>query len=142
MSFRRFNSAANDGSRSSSSSSKKMKAKKLDGRCFCGREVTLMESGTMTNPNRWFIKCSLWATRDCKYFVWVDEIEEGWEGIVRCLAKRHSETSYARYDDGFTVTEPRENQQAPSILARKIDKFRGEIRGEIRGIRVLLLCIS
>ncbi|QHO21018.1 uncharacterized protein DS421_11g342970 [Arachis hypogaea] len=119
MSLRRFNSAANDGSRSSSSSSKKMKAKKLDGRCFCGRE-----------------------TRDCKYFVWVDEVEEGWEGIARCLARRHSEISYARHDDEFTVTEPGKNQQAPSILARKIDKFGDEIRGEIREIRVLLLWIA
>ncbi|QHO39338.1 uncharacterized protein DS421_4g128230 [Arachis hypogaea] len=71
MSFRRFNSDANDGSRSSSSSSKKMKVKKLDGRCFCDRKVALMEFGTMTNPNRWFIRCPLWTTRDCKYFVWL-----------------------------------------------------------------------
>ncbi|QHN96046.1 uncharacterized protein DS421_18g615020 [Arachis hypogaea] len=101
-----------------------------------------MESGTITNPNRWFIRCPLWATRDCKYFVWVDEIEEGWEGIARCLARRQSETSYPRHNDGFTVTEPGENQQASSILGRKIDKFRAEIRGEIREIRVFLLWIA
>ncbi|QHO41377.1 uncharacterized protein DS421_5g145200 [Arachis hypogaea] len=88
MSFRRFTPAPSDGSGSSSSSSKKKKVKKLDGRCFCGREFALMESGTVTNPNRWFIRCPLWATKDCKYFVWVDEIKEGWEGIARCLAKR------------------------------------------------------
>ncbi|QHO16978.1 uncharacterized protein DS421_10g308280 [Arachis hypogaea] len=138
MSLRRFNSAVNNESGSSSTSSKKMKEKKLDDRCFCGREVALMESGTITNPNIWFIRCPLWATRDCKYFVWVDELEEGWECLTRCLAKRKSEYSYARHDDGLTVTAVRENQQASLMMASKIDKFRDEISGEIRRIRVLL----
>ncbi|QHO31042.1 uncharacterized protein DS421_8g238210 [Arachis hypogaea] len=75
MSLRRFNSDGNDGSRSSSSSSKKMKEKKLDGKCFCGSDIVLMESGTITNPNRWFIRCHLWTTRYYRYFVWVDELE-------------------------------------------------------------------
>ncbi|QHO13108.1 uncharacterized protein DS421_15g512730 [Arachis hypogaea] len=142
MSFRRVTPAPSDGSGSSSSSSKKKKVKKLDGRCFCGREVALMESGTVTNPNRWFIRCPLWAvradavgvqTRDCKYFVWVDEIEEGWEGIARCLARRQSGSSYPRHDDGLVITEPGENHEASATLARGIDKLRVEIRGEIRG---------
>ncbi|QHN94378.1 uncharacterized protein DS421_17g600710 [Arachis hypogaea] len=142
MSFRRFTPAPSDGSRSSSSSSKKMKAKKLDDRCFCGREFALMESGTVTNPNRWFIRFPLWAVMDRRCWSSIDEIEEGWEGIARCLAKRQSGSSYPRHDDGFTVTEPGENQQASSILARGIEKFRAEIRGEIMGIRVLLLWIA
>ncbi|RYR10990.1 hypothetical protein Ahy_B05g079483 [Arachis hypogaea] len=151
MSFRRFTPAPTDGSGSSSSNSKKKKVKKLDGRCFCGREFALMESGTVTNPNRWFIRCPLWAVRayavgvqirDCKYFVWVDEIEEGWKSIARCLAKRQSWSSYPRHDDGLIVTEPGKNQQASSILARGIDKLRVEIRGEIREIRLLLLWIA
>ncbi|XP_057730146.1 uncharacterized protein LOC130945447 [Arachis stenosperma] len=142
MSSRRFTPAPSDGSGSSSSSSKKKKVKKLDGRCFCGRDFALMESGTVTNPNRWFIRCPLWATRDCKYFVWVDEIEEGWEGIARCLARRQSGSSYPRHDDGLIVTEVGENHEASSILATGIEKLRVEIRGEIRGIRVLLVWIA
>ncbi|XLU24177.1 hypothetical protein S245_060243 [Arachis hypogaea] len=142
MSLRRFNSTANDGSRSSSARSKKMKEKKFDGRYFCGREVALMESGTITNPNRWFIRCPLWATRDSKYFVWVDELEERWESLARCLAKRKSEHSYARHDDGLTVTVVGENQQVSSMMARKIDKFKVEIRDEIREIRVLLSTVA
>ncbi|QHN87210.1 uncharacterized protein DS421_16g553080 [Arachis hypogaea] len=104
MSPRRFNSNANFGSRSSSSSSKKMKEKKLDEKCFCRWDVVLMETGMITNPNRWFIRCPLWATRDCRYFVWVDELEQGWEGLARCLAKRKVEHCYAMPDDGSTLT--------------------------------------
>ncbi|QHN76369.1 hypothetical protein S245_065763 [Arachis hypogaea] len=113
MSPHRFNSDANFGSRSSSSSSKKMKEKKLDGKCFCGRDVVLMESGTITNPNRWFIRCPLWATRDCRYFVWVDELEQGWEGMARCLAKKKFEHCYATPDDGLTLTA---GEKSASIL--------------------------
>ncbi|RYR79689.1 hypothetical protein Ahy_A01g004506 [Arachis hypogaea] len=132
MSLRRFNSRASEGIRSSSSSSKRMKEKMLDGKCLCGRDVVLMESGTMTNPNRWFIKCPGWATRDCKYFVWVDEIEEGWEGLARALAKRNSDQSYLRHEDGVTVTSGVENPQSSSMMARKLEKFRGEVRGNLR----------
>ncbi|QHO15555.1 uncharacterized protein DS421_10g295860 [Arachis hypogaea] len=75
MSPLRFNLDANFEIRSSSSSLKKMQEKKLDRKYFCERDVVLMESGTITNPNKWFIRCPLWATRDCRYFVWVDELE-------------------------------------------------------------------
>ncbi|QHO47760.1 uncharacterized protein DS421_1g00030 [Arachis hypogaea] len=142
MASRRFNSDGSFGSRSSSSSSKKMKEKKLDGKCFCGRDVVLMESGTITNPNRWFIRCPLWATRDCRYFVWVDELEQGWEGVARCLAKRKFEHCYATPDDGLTLNSGGENLQASSVMAKKIDKFRAEIRGEIRGIRVMIMTVA
>ncbi|RYR78858.1 hypothetical protein Ahy_A01g003717 [Arachis hypogaea] len=145
MSLRRLKSTANRGSHSSSASSKKMKEKKLHDKCFCGRELALMESDTIMNPNRWFIRCPLWAIRDkryCKYFVWVDEPEEGWEGLARCLVKRKSEHSYARHDNGLTVTAVEKNQQASSVMARKIEKFNVEIRGEIRRIRVLLSTVA
>ncbi|RYR05560.1 hypothetical protein Ahy_B06g085413 [Arachis hypogaea] len=142
MSLRRFNSPATDGSRSSSSSSKRMKEKMLDDKCLCGRDVVLIKSGTMTNPNRWFIKCPGWATRDCKYFVWVDKIEEGWEGLARALAKRNSNQSYSRHEDGLTVTKGVENQQASSMMARKLEKFKGEVRGELRGMKLLLSTIA
>ncbi|KAL4373365.1 hypothetical protein AHAS_Ahas05G0074500 [Arachis hypogaea] len=59
MSLRKFNLATNNASCSNALSSKKKKEKKLDVRCFYGLEVTLMESGTMTNPNRWFIRYPL-----------------------------------------------------------------------------------
>ncbi|XP_020973519.1 uncharacterized protein LOC110269897 [Arachis ipaensis] len=142
MSLRRYNSPASDGTRSSSSSSKRMKGKMLDGKCLCGRDVVLIESGTMTNSNRWFIRCPGWATRDCKYFVWVDEIEEGWEGLARALAKRNSDKSYSRHEDGVTVTTGLKNQPASSMMSRKLEKFRGEVRGELRGMRLLFSTIA
>ncbi|QHO16541.1 uncharacterized protein DS421_10g304390 [Arachis hypogaea] len=139
MSLRKCNSAISNVSCSNTTSSRKKKEKKLDGRCFCGLEVALIESGTVTNPNRWFIRCPLWKTRDCKYFMWVDEIEEGWEGLARSLAKRNTEHCYTICEDGLTNTAvKRENQESFSMIARKMKK----LRGEVRTTRVLLVTIA
>ncbi|QHN76805.1 uncharacterized protein DS421_19g647150 [Arachis hypogaea] len=102
MSLRRFNSTTSNISCSNALSSRKKKEKKLDGRCFCGLEVALMEYGT---------------TRDCKYFMWMDEIEEGWEGLTRSLAKKNIEHSHASFEDGLTITAvKRENHESFSMI--------------------------
>jgi len=72
----------------------------------------------------------------------VDKIEEGWEGLARALAKRNSNQSYSRHEDGLTVTKGVENQQASSMMARKLEKFKGEVRGELRGMKLLLSTIA
>ncbi|MED6220449.1 hypothetical protein PIB30_044930 [Stylosanthes scabra] len=61
----------------SASSATKNEDKNVSGRCFCGQCIVLLRSGMITNPGRWFIRCPLWRTMDCKYFVWVDEIDGG-----------------------------------------------------------------
>ncbi|MED6109914.1 hypothetical protein PIB30_037997 [Stylosanthes scabra] len=63
------------------SSSKKKQEKNILGTCFYEQDLVLLQSGTLTNPERWFIHCPLWKTMDYKYFVWVDEIDGGWEGL-------------------------------------------------------------
>ncbi|QHN87941.1 uncharacterized protein DS421_16g559430 [Arachis hypogaea] len=59
MSLHRFNSTTSNISCSNALSSKKKKEKKLDERCFNILKVALMESGTVTTSNRWFIRCPL-----------------------------------------------------------------------------------
>ncbi|XLR54277.1 hypothetical protein S83_004949 [Arachis hypogaea] len=74
-----------EGSIFSGASHSKMKKKKImDGRYHCGEYVVLLESLTVTNPRRWFIRCSFSKSRDCHYFVWVDEIDvdsKVWHGV-------------------------------------------------------------
>ncbi|XP_052109595.1 uncharacterized protein LOC110280494 isoform X2 [Arachis duranensis] len=134
----RYNSAISNVSCSNTSSSRKKKEKKLEGRCFCGLEVALMEYGTVTNPNRWFIRCPLWKLDGHGYFNFsdkrlqilyvVDEIEEDWEGLARSLAKKNIEHSYAICEDGLTITAvKRENQESFSMIARKMKKLRAKL---------------
>ncbi|QHO24394.1 uncharacterized protein DS421_12g371870 [Arachis hypogaea] len=49
-------------SESRSSISKRKQDKIFDGRCFCGLDATLLQSGTSINPGRWFIRCLQWKT--------------------------------------------------------------------------------
>ncbi|QHN91913.1 uncharacterized protein DS421_17g579130 [Arachis hypogaea] len=72
------------------SSSKRSKEKSVSRRCFCGQGMVLLQFETLTNPGRWFVRCHLWKTMDCKYFVWVDEIDGGWEGLARALVRKKS----------------------------------------------------
>ncbi|MED6115608.1 hypothetical protein PIB30_092302 [Stylosanthes scabra] len=39
---------------------------------------------------------NLWKTMYCKYFVWVDEIDGGWEGLSRALIGRTTEKQSCR----------------------------------------------
>ncbi|MED6182938.1 hypothetical protein PIB30_033344 [Stylosanthes scabra] len=96
------------------SSSLRKQEMNFSGRCFCGQSVVLLQSGTLTNPGRWFIRCPLWKTMDCKYFVWVDEIDGGWEGLSRALIGRTSENPNGRIGAEYTDV-------AQAIATREID---------------------
>ncbi|QHN84887.1 uncharacterized protein DS421_16g532590 [Arachis hypogaea] len=80
------------------SSSKRSEEKTLSGRCFCGQDVVLLQSGTLTNPERWFVRCPLWKTMNCKYFLWVDEINGGWEGLARALVRKNQDSCCATHE--------------------------------------------
>ncbi|QHO52186.1 uncharacterized protein DS421_2g37380 [Arachis hypogaea] len=109
------------------SSSKRGEEKTLSGRCFCGQGVVLLQSGTLTNPGRWFIRCPLWKTMDCKYFVWVNEINRGWEGLARALVRKNQDSSCG--NDEVNVTGQRREIQENSVkILLKIGKLQGEIR--------------
>ncbi|RYQ95149.1 uncharacterized protein LOC107611423 [Arachis ipaensis] len=53
-------------------------SKQYDGMCRCSLAVVALRSKTNTNPGRWFLRCPLWKNKnqDCKYFQWIDELEE------------------------------------------------------------------
>ncbi|MED6209837.1 hypothetical protein PIB30_058522 [Stylosanthes scabra] len=117
------------------SSSTRKQEKNISGTCFCGQSVVLLQSGTLTNPGRWFIRCPLWKTLD-KYFVWVDEIDSGWEGLSRALIGRTTEKQFSR-------TEAEDMDAAQLGTTREIDlkiimKMR-KIHGEIKTVRVCLI---
>ncbi|RYR65634.1 hypothetical protein Ahy_A03g011560 [Arachis hypogaea] len=48
--------------------------KQYDGMCRCSLAVVALRSKMNANPGRWFFRCPLW--KDCKYFQWIDELEE------------------------------------------------------------------
>ncbi|MED6178125.1 hypothetical protein PIB30_104700 [Stylosanthes scabra] len=121
--------------------------KNISGTCLCGQSVVLIQSETLTNPGRWFIRCPLWKTMECKYFVWVDEIDGGWEGLSRALIGRTSEKQSSR-------TEAEDIDLAQLGATREVDlkiimKMR-KIHGEIKTVRVwvvvnvllLLICLG
>ncbi|MED6218498.1 hypothetical protein PIB30_027154 [Stylosanthes scabra] len=46
------------------SSSTMKQEKNISGTCFRGQSVMLLQSGTLNNPGRWFIRCPLWKIED------------------------------------------------------------------------------
>ncbi|QHO15199.1 uncharacterized protein DS421_10g292840 [Arachis hypogaea] len=102
------------------SSSKRGEEKTLSGRCFCGQDVVLLQSGTLTNHGRWF-------TMDCKCFVWVDEINGGWEELARALVRKNQDSSCGNHDVNVTG-QRREIQENSVKILLKIGKLQGEIR--------------
>ncbi|QHN82008.1 uncharacterized protein DS421_20g691930 [Arachis hypogaea] len=125
----RGNQCSSNGSISEegTSSSKKDEEKTLFGRCFCGQGVVLLQSGTLTNPGRWFVRCPLWKMMDCKYFVWVDEIDRGWEGLARALVRKNQDSSYGNHEVNLTGQRRGIQENSVKILL-KIGKLQGEIR--------------
>ncbi|RYR66499.1 hypothetical protein Ahy_A03g012506 [Arachis hypogaea] len=91
MSRRRLFTPPSNGGGSvfASSISKRVHDRKFNGRCYCGLGVTLLQSGTVMNPGRWFVRCPNWKNSDCNFFEWVDEIEGKWEGLRRGLSERN-----------------------------------------------------
>ncbi|QHO09183.1 uncharacterized protein DS421_14g479100 [Arachis hypogaea] len=118
----RGNQCSSNGSISEegTSSSKRGEEKTLSGRCFCGQGVVLLQSGTLTNPGRWF-------TMDCKYFVWVDEIDGGWEGLARALVRKNQDSSCGNHEVNLTG-QRREIQENSVKILLKIGKLQGEIK--------------
>ncbi|QHO28053.1 uncharacterized protein DS421_7g213310 [Arachis hypogaea] len=102
------------------SSSKRGDEKTLSGRCFCGQGVVLLQSETLTNLRRWF-------TMDCKYFVWVDEIAGGWEGLARALVRKNQDSSCSNHEVNLTGQRKEIQENSVKILL-KIGKLQGEIR--------------
>ncbi|XP_020977162.1 uncharacterized protein LOC110271177 [Arachis ipaensis] len=125
----RGNQCSSNGSISAegTSSSKRGEEKTLSGRCFCGQGVVLLQSGTLTNPGRWFVRCPLWKTMDCKYFIWVDEIDGGWEGLARALVRKNQDSSCGNHEVNLTG-QRREIQENSVKILLKIGKLQGEIR--------------
>ncbi|RYR05050.1 hypothetical protein Ahy_B06g084895 [Arachis hypogaea] len=119
-----------EGSRFSRASHSKMKKKTLDGRCHCGEYVILLKSLTITNPGRWFIRCPLFE--DCNYFVWVDEIDGGWQSLARCLIRRLNE-----HECGITnqdvIIAPIDHSERNVNMPIKVEK---KIEDEIKAMRV------
>ncbi|MED6108290.1 hypothetical protein PIB30_022420 [Stylosanthes scabra] len=105
--------------------------KNLTRRCFCGQIVVLLQSGTLNNPGRWFLRCPMWKTMDCKYFVWVDEIDGGWEGLARALVG----TAYEK-----TSVIGEDNKDVAQLGGmREIDMKMRKIVGKIKSIRLWVI---
>ncbi|QHO48891.1 uncharacterized protein DS421_1g28230 [Arachis hypogaea] len=103
----RGNQCSSNGSISEegTSSSKRGEENTLSGRYFCGQGVTM----------------------DCKYFVWVDEIDGGWEGLARALVRKNQDSSCSSHEVNLTG-QRREIQENSVKILLKIGKLHGEIR--------------
>ncbi|MED6198698.1 hypothetical protein PIB30_069042 [Stylosanthes scabra] len=62
--------------------------KPFDGTCYCRLGVVALKSKTKNNPNRWFYRCPKWKNKDgcCKYFQWMNEMQEEAVGVEECSA--------------------------------------------------------
>ncbi|MED6224720.1 hypothetical protein PIB30_086814 [Stylosanthes scabra] len=134
----RSNTSASNGSYNGSEASSSMKKHEnnLPDRCFRGEIVSLLKSGTSSNPGRWFIRCPMWKTGDCKYFAWVDKIDGGWEGLAQTLilianekpcSLPYLENNESAQLEGFRETDTK-------ILMKM-----WKIREEIRCVRMLVV---
>ncbi|MED6125748.1 hypothetical protein PIB30_071658 [Stylosanthes scabra] len=62
--------------------------KPFDDTCYCRLGMIALKSKTKNDPNRWFYRCPKWKNKDgcCKYFQWMNEIQEKAVGVEECSA--------------------------------------------------------
>ncbi len=75
-------------------------------------------------------------TMDCKYFVWVDEIDGGWEGLVRALVRKNQDSSCSNHEVNLSGQRREIEENSVKILLKI-----GKLQGEIRSIRSWIITI-
>ncbi|MED6217592.1 hypothetical protein PIB30_019183 [Stylosanthes scabra] len=63
-------------------------SKEMRSRMTQSTDDVALKSKTKNNPNRWFYRCPKWKNKDgcCKYFQWMDEMQEEAVGVEECSA--------------------------------------------------------
>ncbi|QHO00738.1 uncharacterized protein DS421_13g408970 [Arachis hypogaea] len=77
-------------------------------------------------------------SRDCHYFVWVDEIDGGWQSLARCLIRRLNEHECGVANQDVTIA-PTDHRERNVNMATKAEK---KIEGEIKAMKVWLVSVS
>ncbi|XP_020968780.1 uncharacterized protein LOC110267485 [Arachis ipaensis] len=78
------------------------------------------------------------VSRDCHYFVWVDEIDGGWQSLARCLIRRLNELECDVANQDVTIV-PTNHRERNVNMATKVEK---KIEDEIKAMRVWLVSVS
>ncbi|MED6138854.1 hypothetical protein PIB30_078329 [Stylosanthes scabra] len=127
-------SSASGGSPSVVKNKRKKKFDYNNGKCLHDLDTVTLESGIEMNPGRLFLRCPLWERVDlkCDYFVWADEINSDGEKNWR-IQESGEESSWKN---------GQQKQEEIEEDLRKLQKSIEDIKGELKFIRKLLICIG
>nr|XP_025678936.1 uncharacterized protein LOC112778874 [Arachis hypogaea] len=119
-------------------------SKQYDGMCRCSLAVVALRSKTNANPGRWFLRWPLWKNKnqDCKYFQWIDELEEqDMVEEVEC-----SWNHKPRLSSGGKLKQKSTSKLFESVEYEDIDPMvlpvlTKELKEKLRRIEILLIMI-